>query len=128
MRADIVPGNKFPDYELTDTDKGRHHLSELQGIDPMILILSRGHFCPKEHQQHLELAAFYPKIAVAYTKIVTVTTDSLLEGREFKDSVGAQWPFLCDPGRKVQQDLDYTRVAGDEHVSAAGSANEKGSA
>ena len=28
MRADIVPGNKFPDYELTDTDKGRHHLSE----------------------------------------------------------------------------------------------------
>ena len=28
MRADIVPGNKFPDFELTDTDKGRHHLSE----------------------------------------------------------------------------------------------------
>jgi len=43
-------------------------LSELQGEDPLILTLARGHYCPKEHQQHLELAAFYPKIAVAYTQ------------------------------------------------------------
>ena len=31
--------------------------------DPLILTLARGHYCPKEHQQHLELAANYPKIA-----------------------------------------------------------------
>ena len=61
MRADIAPGGTFPDYELTDHTKTRRRLSELQGIDPMILVLSRGHFCPKDHQQHLELAAFYPK-------------------------------------------------------------------
>ena len=65
MRADIVPGAVFPDYELTDHTKTRRKLSELQGTDPMILILSRGQFCPKDHQQHLELAALYPKIAVA---------------------------------------------------------------
>jgi hypothetical protein len=41
----------------------------------MILTLARGHYCPKEHQQHLELAAFYPKIAVAYTRIATIATD-----------------------------------------------------
>jgi hypothetical protein len=35
----------------------------------MILILSRGHFCPRDHQQHLELAAFYPRIAAVYTKV-----------------------------------------------------------
>jgi hypothetical protein len=40
-------------------------LSQLQGDDPLILTLARGHYCPREHQQHLELAAFYPKIAVA---------------------------------------------------------------
>jgi hypothetical protein len=28
----------------------------VQGRDPMILTLARGHYCPKEHQQHLELA------------------------------------------------------------------------
>ena len=50
-------------------------LSEIQGDDPLILTLARGHYCPKEHQQHLELAAFYPKIAVAYTQIATISTD-----------------------------------------------------
>ena len=79
MRADIVAGAHFPDYELTDHTRQRRRLSELQGIDPMILVLSRGHFCPKDHQQHLALAAFYPKIAVAYTKIVTISTDNILE-------------------------------------------------
>src|SRR5918993_4960266 len=106
MRSDIVPGARFPDYELTDHTRTQRRLSELQGNDPMILILSRGHFCPKDHQQHLELAAFYPKIAVAYTKIVTISTDNLLETNEFRDALGAQWPFLTDPGRKVQKDLD----------------------
>jgi peroxiredoxin len=53
MRADIAPGGIFPDYELTDYAKNRRKLSELQGNDPMILVLSRGHFCPKDHQQHL---------------------------------------------------------------------------
>ena len=76
MRSDIVPGAKFPDYELTDHTRKRRKLSELQGNDPMILIFSRGHYCPKDHQQHLELAPFYPKIAVAYTQIVTISTDN----------------------------------------------------
>lgn len=44
MRADIVPGATFPDYELTDHTRVRRTLSELQGIDPMVLILTRGHF------------------------------------------------------------------------------------
>ena len=106
MRADIVPGVHFPDYELTDFTGKKRTLSELQGIDPMIVLLSRGHYCPKDHQQHLELAAFYSKLVVAYTKIVTISTDDLLASKGFHDSVGAQWPFLSDPERKVQQDLD----------------------
>ncbi|MGH3182835.1 MAG: redoxin domain-containing protein, partial [Streptosporangiaceae bacterium] len=106
MRADIVPGGTFPDYELTDHTKIRRRLSELQGIGPMILVLSRGGFCPKDHQQHLELAANYPKIVVAYTKIVTISTDNILKTNEFRDSVGAQWTFLSDAGRKIAKDLD----------------------
>src|ERR1700757_2673236 len=106
MRDDIVPGAVFPDYELTDHAKTRRRLSELQGIDPMILLLSRGHFCPKDHQQHLELAANYAKIAVSYTQIVTISTDNIIETMEFRASVGAQWTFLSDAGRKVQKDLD----------------------
>src|SRR4051794_10683309 len=103
MRADIVPGATFPDYELTDHARQRRKLSGLQGNDPMILLLSRGHYCPKDHQQHLELATFYSKIAVAYTQIVTISTDNILEANEFRSAVGAQWTFLSDAGRKVQK-------------------------
>jgi peroxiredoxin len=51
MRADIVPGASFPDYELTDHAAKRRKLSDLQGPDPMILVLSRGGFCPKDRRQ-----------------------------------------------------------------------------
>ena len=115
MRSDIVPGARFPDYELTDHTRVRRRLSELQGNDPMILLLSRGHFCPKDHQQHLELAAFYSKIAVAYTQIVTISTDNILESNEFRAAVGAQWAFLSDSGRKVQQDLQIQEYTDPHH-------------
>jgi peroxiredoxin len=106
MRADIVPGAVFPDYTLPDHEEVERSLSEIQGDDPMILTLARGHYCPKEHQQHLELAAFQSKVSVAYTKIVTISTDDHHSSQEFRASVGAFWPFLSDPGRTVQQDLD----------------------
>jgi len=115
VRADIVPGGIFPDYELTDHTRTRRRLSELQGIDPMILLLSRGGYCPKDHQQHLELAANYPKIAVAYTQIVTISTDNILETNEFRASIGAQWTFLSDAGRHVQKDLGIAEYTDPHH-------------
>ena len=115
MRSDIVPGGIFPDYELPDHTGAMHKLSDLQGGDPMILTLARGHYCPKEHQQHLALAAFYPKIAVSYTQVVTIATDDRHTLQEFRSSVGAQWTFLADPGRIVQQDLDIQEYTDPEN-------------
>jgi hypothetical protein len=68
-------------------------LSEIQGEDPLILTLARGHYCPKEHQQHLELAAFYAKIAVAYMQIATIATDDHHTLQEFRALLGPQWTF-----------------------------------
>jgi peroxiredoxin len=115
VRGDIVPGTVFPDYELTDHAKKRRRLSELQGPDPMILLLSRGHFCPRDHQQHLELCANYSKISVACTRLVTISTDNIVETRQFRASVGAQWTFLSDAGRKVQKDLDIQEYTDPYH-------------
>ena len=115
MRADIVPGGIFPDYELSDHAKTRRRLSDLQGNDPMILVLAGGHYCPKDHQQHLELAALQPQSAVAYTRIVTISTDNIVESREFRASVGAFWTFLSDAGRKVQKDLDIQEYTDPYH-------------
>ena len=106
MTMRVGPGDTLPDYELPDHESVPRRLSEIQGEDPMILTLARGHYCPKEHQQHLELAANYPKIAVAYTQVATIATDPHHTLQEFRASVGAQWPFLSDPERIVQKDLD----------------------
>src|SRR3954447_2535495 len=115
MRSDIVPGAVFPDYRLPDHTNTMRGLGELQGDDPMILTLARGHYCPKEHQQHLQLAAFYSQVAVAYTRIATISTDAHHESQEFRASVGAQWPFLSDPDRIVQKDLDIQEYTDPDH-------------
>jgi peroxiredoxin len=115
MRDDIVPGAVFPDYELPDHTGKLRKLSELQGADPLILTLARGHYCPKEHVQHLDLAALYPKIAVAYTQIATIATDDHHTLQEFRASVGAVWPFLSDVQRVVQKDLQIQEYTDPEH-------------
>jgi AhpC/TSA family len=76
---------------------------------------SRGSFCPKDKQQHLELAASYPKIAVVYTQVVTISTDNILETNEFRASVGAQWTFLSDAGRKIAKDLEFAEYTDPFH-------------
>jgi hypothetical protein len=47
MRHDVAPGAVFPDNELPDQTGKLRKLSELQGDDPLILTLARGHYCPK---------------------------------------------------------------------------------
>ena len=115
MRPDIVPGARLPDYELPDQTGKHRKLSELQGDDPLVLVLSRGHFCPKDQRQHRNLVELWPELRVSYVRLVTISTSNLLETNEWRDGLGAQWPFLCDPGRKVQKDLDIQEYTDPHH-------------
>jgi peroxiredoxin len=54
-------------------------------------------------------------IAVAYTQIVTISTDNILEINEFRSSVGARWTFLSDAGRNVQKDLEIQEDTDPHH-------------
>src|SRR5207302_3955178 len=107
MRPDIVPGAVFPDYELPD-HRGKHRtLSELQGGDPLVLVLSRGSFCPKDRRQHEGLLQIHREMQVGYCRLVTISTDNLLETNEFRAGVGAHWTFLSDSdqGGRLHQGL-----------------------
>jgi len=115
VRADIVPGAGFPDYELSDHRGKRRTLAELQEGDPMVLVLSRGGFCPKDRRQHEGLLQLHREMVVGYCRLVTVSTDNLLETNEFRNGVGAHWTFLSDPGRKVQGDLDIAEYTDPHH-------------
>lgn len=115
MRADIVPGAVFPDYQLSDHTSKRRKLSELQGQDPMILVLSRGGYCPSQRRQAEGLLTLYREMEVGFCRLVTISTDNLLETNEYRTGVGAHWPFLSDPGRVVQKDLDIAEYTDPAH-------------
>ncbi len=115
MRPDIVPGAVFPDYELPD-HRGKHRtLSGAAGGDPLVLVLSRGGYCPKERRQHEGLVQLHREMEVGYCRLVTISTDNILQTNEFRTGVGAHWPFLSDSGRKLQKDLDIAEYTDPTH-------------
>jgi peroxiredoxin len=117
MRADMVPGATFPDYELSDNAGKHRKLSELQGQDPMVIVLARGGYCPKDRRQHEGLAALWREMmpGVGYCRMVTISTDNLLGTNEFRTAAGAGWPFLSDPRRLIQKDLDIAEYTDPDH-------------
>ncbi len=115
MRADIVPGGKFPDYELSDHTGKHRKLSELQALDPMVLILSRGAYCPKDRRQHEGLLQLHREMEVGYCRLVTISTDNITDTNEFRTGVGAHWPFLSDPRRIIQKELDIAEYTDPQH-------------
>lgn len=115
MRSDIVPGAIFSDYELSDHTAKRQKLSELQGGDPMILILSRGGFCPKDRRQHEGLVQLHRELEVGYCRMVTISTDNITATNEFRKGLDAHWPFLSDEGRTIQKDLDIAEYTDPLH-------------
>src|ERR1700758_36197 len=106
MRADIAPGAALPDYELFDHRGKLRKLSELQGPHPMVLVLSRGGFSPNDRRQAELLVQFFRELEVGYCRLVTISTGNVTETNEYRAGVGAHWPFLADPSRIVQNDLD----------------------
>jgi peroxiredoxin len=115
MRGDIEVGARLPDYELPDQNGVLRRLSGLQGSNPMVLHLSRGGFDPKEHRFLRHLVDAYLDFRVGYTRVALISTDNQLETNEFRDSVGAQFPFLSDPERTVRSDLDITEYTDPVH-------------
>jgi peroxiredoxin len=115
MKSSITPGTKFPDYVLPDHTKTQRRLSSLQGDQLMIVVLTRGSFCPKDRQHMLELVRFHPQLVVGYTQVVTITTDDWHTTNNYRQQTAAYWPFLYDEERVVQKDLDIKEYTDTTH-------------
>src|ERR1700712_2501321 len=74
MRSDMVPGAIFPDYELSDHTPKHRNLSELQGLDPMIVVLSRGAFCPKDRRQAEGLLQLHREMEAGWSRSALTTS------------------------------------------------------
>jgi hypothetical protein len=80
----------------------------------MILVLSRGGYCPKDLRQAEGLVQLHHEMEVGYSRLVTISTDVMRTTNEYRTGVGAHWTFLSDPGRKVQKDLDIAEYTDPE--------------
>ncbi len=113
MPINLHAGDVFPDFELPDHRKKPRRLSKFTDPSPMdeklgfedgyplILIFSRGFFCPRDQQHMRQLVEFQPELAVNFGKLVTVSTDAPRVGASFRAGLGAEWPFLSDEKREV---------------------------
>jgi peroxiredoxin len=105
----------FPQGQSGRDTATRRTLSELQGPHPLVLVLSRGGFCPKDRRQHEGLVQLHRELEVGYCRLVTISTDNITETNEFRTGIGAHWPFLSDSARKIQKDLDIAEYTDPGH-------------
>jgi peroxiredoxin len=115
MRQDIVPGNPFPDYVLPDHTKTLRRLSALQSGDPMLLVLIRGFFCPKDREQLKALTAFHSQLVVGTCQLVVITTDDWHTTNNLRQQLGAHYTFLYDEKKQVRDELDICEYTDTEH-------------
>ena len=117
MRPDLDTGAKFPDYELLDHTGTPRRLSELQGEDPMVIVLAREAYSAKDQRQHEGLVQLWKEMkpGVGYCRMVTITTTDPQETLNYRSGVAAEWPFLSDPARVVQRDLDIPEYTDQAH-------------
>ena len=96
----LVPGVSFPDLDLPDHTGRPRTLAELAAGDPLVLITSRGWFCPKEQRHLREVTALQDEFEVAYSRIVVVSVDAPAEQSAFRAGLGARFTFLSDAERR----------------------------
>jgi peroxiredoxin len=94
-----APGTYFPDLELPDHTGRQRRLSELAGGDPLVLITSRGWWCPKEQRYLRELVRLQDELEVAYARLVVVSVDPPEVQAAFRAGLGARFSFLSDADR-----------------------------
>jgi peroxiredoxin len=113
----LAIGAAFPNYALRDHAGQWRTLSELQGEDPMIIVLAREAYSAKDQVQQKGLTQLWAEMkpGVGYCRLVTITTSDPQETLNYRSGIGAEWPFLSDPDRIVQRDLDIAEYTDPEH-------------
>jgi len=118
MSKGLEPGLTFPDFELPDENGTPHRLSEIQGKNPMVVLLARGEHCPRERQHQRELLPFYEWCGTALTELVTICPGTLHDVKKLKMSTGSHWPYLCDVDDEVQRTFDIREYVDQHHETA----------
>jgi peroxiredoxin len=103
------------DLRLPDHNGRPRTLSEIANGDPLVLVFSRGWWCPKEQRFFRMLVELQDEFEVAYAKIVAVSVDSPEVQAAFRAGLGARFTFLSDDGRRYLDDLGLRETTDTVH-------------
>ena len=113
MIDSLRPGNEFPDFERPDQDENSVKLSDVMDGFPTAIVFSRGYHCPKDHRQLANYVEYLqPELRVNYCHVVVVSCDLPEVTRDFRDRLGATFPFLCDHELELVKQLDILGGSG----------------
>ncbi len=56
-----------------------------------------------------------PELRINYCKLITVSVDDRMNTNEVRDALGADWPFLMDPDRRLLHELQMTDTTDKAH-------------
>jgi peroxiredoxin len=115
MTGKLQAGATLPDFELPDDTGAIHRLSELQGDNPMILMLARGEHCPRERQHQREIVTFYNWCPVAFTAVVSIFPNNIHDTNKMRIATGAFWTYLADVDLEVQRTLEIREYTDPHH-------------
>jgi cold shock CspA family protein/peroxiredoxin len=111
-------GELFPDAHLLDQDSRERSIHSLVrpstydrylGFDegyPLIVVLYRGPFCPRDQTQFRGLVGFQAELGVGIGSIVSVSVQPPEVQAAFRHGLGARWTFLSDPNRSLIGSLE----------------------
>jgi cold shock CspA family protein/peroxiredoxin len=117
MSIQKTTGDFFPDFKLPDHNGKMKQLSSLTKQSeadrrygfkdgyPLVVIFSRGFFCPRDQAQFRLLTEFQSELAVNFCKIVSVSADEPRVSAAFRAGLGASWTFFSDTERSVINEL-----------------------
>lgn len=109
------PGEVFPDLDLPDHTGRPRLLSDLAGGDPVVLLFSRGWWCPKEQRHLRAMTALQDEMEVAYARMVVVSVDPPEVQSAFRAGLGARFTFLSDAERAWLSRLDLLEESDTTH-------------
>jgi peroxiredoxin len=115
MRADLVPGSRFPDLRLPDHTGEELSLAEIATGHPLVLAFVRGWWCPKEQVRLRMLVAMQEELQREYGRLAVVCVDEPYVNGAFRAGLGADFPFLSDVDRREADELDLRELTDEKH-------------
>ena len=109
-------GFDAPRLRAAATRRARmHRLSELQGDNPMVLMLGRGEHCPRERQHQRRCSSSTSGARWRSPSSSPSLPNDLHDVFKLKIATGAYWTFLADEDLEVRDALDIDEYTDDHH-------------